>query len=93
MGIQPSLAPRRSEWSLGQYPHLLAEMFAYCLAAAHLGLSHQTAASFMISDVGAGNQEGWRYIDNMDDAQVCARQHDVEALPNVLHFCQRYPLR
>jgi peptidyl serine alpha-galactosyltransferase len=35
-----------------QYPDLLAEMFAYCLAAAHLQLYHQTAISFMISDVG-----------------------------------------
>jgi peptidyl serine alpha-galactosyltransferase len=34
-----------------QYPHLLAEMFAYCLAAAHLRLHHQTAVSFMVSDV------------------------------------------
>jgi peptidyl serine alpha-galactosyltransferase len=28
----------------GQYPHLLAEMFAYCLAAAHLNLPHQVSS-------------------------------------------------
>lgn len=39
-----------------QYPHLLAEMFAYCLAAAHLRLAHQTALSFMVSDTGSGGE-------------------------------------
>jgi peptidyl serine alpha-galactosyltransferase len=39
-----------SQWSTfvvpihDQYPELLAEMFAYCHAAAHVGLPHQTAA-------------------------------------------------
>lgn len=72
-----------------QYPHLLAEMFAYCLAAAHEQLPHQTAASFMISDAGAGRSEGWSYIDRMPDAHVCGG-FSVDEVPNVLHFCQRY---
>lgn len=73
-----------------QYPHLLAEMFAYCLAAAHLQLAHQTAASFMVSDIGAGS-EGWKYVDKLEGEEVCQPQ-SVDQVPNVLHFCQRYGL-
>lgn len=72
-----------------QYPHLLAEMFAYCLGAAHSNLPHQTAVSFMISAIDAGKSEGWSYIDKMPDENVC-ENFSVESLPNVLHFCQRY---
>ena len=38
------------------YPHLLAEMFGYCFAAAHLNLPHRVAHSFMISDPGVGGK-------------------------------------
>lgn len=72
-----------------QYPFLLAEMFAYCLAAAHKKLPHQTAVSFMISDVGMKNMEGWSYIDQISDSEICG-DFSEEELPNVLHFCQRY---
>jgi peptidyl serine alpha-galactosyltransferase len=72
-----------------QYPFLLAEMFAYCLAAAHKELPHQTAASFMISDTALSTAEGWRYIDAMPDKEICG-EFSVEEVPNVLHFCQRY---
>jgi peptidyl serine alpha-galactosyltransferase len=74
-----------------QYPYLLAEMFAYCLGAAHEKLPHQTARSFMISDVFTGNMEGWNYIDKMPDQNVCGTFREEE-VPNVLHFCQRYGL-
>lgn len=74
-----------------EYPYLLAEMFAYCLGAAHKQLPHQTAASFMISDISTGNMEGWSYIDALPEKEVCGG-FSVEELPNVLHFCQRYGL-
>lgn len=71
--------------------HLLAEMFAYCLAAAHLGLFHQTAASFMVSSTAIGNGEGWSFVDSISDELVCQPSSvPPEKLPNVLHFCQRY---
>ena len=75
-----------------QYPHLLAEMFGYCLAAAHLQLPHQTAISFMVSDPHMGRfGEGWNGIDNnITDEQICTRTYSREHLPNVLHYCQRY---
>ena len=73
------------------YPHLLAEMFAYCLAAAHLRMPHQIAASFMISDPGAGKGEGWPYISKIPERDICKDQPE-DLLPNVIHFCQRYAL-
>lgn len=75
-----------------QHPHLLAEMFAYCNAAAHLKLPHQVAQSFMVSDVSAGNMEGWkRSVDAVEADAVC-KEGGIpnELLPNVLHYCQRY---
>jgi hypothetical protein len=77
-----------------QYGHLLAEMFAYCISAAHQLLSHQTAGSFMVSDMHANRDEGWSYIDKLNKDNVCRHPNDFdpEQLPNVLHFCQRYGL-
>ena len=72
-----------------QYPFLLAEMFAYCLGAAHQQLPHQTAQSFMISDIGAGKGEGWDYIDKIPDDEICDN-FSIDDVPNVLHYCQRY---
>jgi peptidyl serine alpha-galactosyltransferase len=72
-----------------QYPFLLAEMYAYCLAAAHRELPHQTASSFMISDIAAGRGEGWSYIDQIPNEKVCD-DFDIDDVPNVLHYCQRY---
>lgn len=87
-----TIAKQWSDFALpvhDQYPFLLAEMFAYCLAAAHTQLPHQTAISFMISDTTAGKAEGWSYIDSMPDEEICGG-FQPEEVPNVLHFCQRY---
>ena len=77
-----------------QYPHLLAEMFAYSLAAAHLDLKFQLIQSLMISDTHTGDGEGWALIDQMPADQVCqiAREADYKThpLPHVVHLCQRY---
>jgi hypothetical protein len=54
------------------YPYLLAEMFAYCLGAAHVKLPRQIAASFMVSDIGMGEKsECWGYIDDMPNDKIC----------------------
>ena len=39
-----------------EYPNLLAEMFAYCIAAAHLELEHMLIDSLMISNVNSGGK-------------------------------------
>lgn len=41
-----------------EYPQLLCEMYAYCMAAAHHDLKHLRVDHHMISNVGAGG-EGW----------------------------------
>jgi hypothetical protein len=73
-----------------EYPHLLAEMFGFNLAAAHLGLRHTVAHSFMVSDVRAGG-EGWKLIDAIPAKDVCHNFPKSE-YPHVIHYCQRYYL-
>ena len=77
-----------------QYPHLLAEMFAYCIAAAHLGLKHQLIDSLMISNTGMSGGEGWPLVDKIPAGKMCEfaahPQHTVYAVPSVVHLCQRY---
>lgn len=82
-------APRVYE----QYPHLLAEMYAFCIAAAHLGLKHQLVDSLMVSNTEATG-EGWPLIDQIPQNEVCdfakSPDHSTYALPSVVHLCQRY---
>jgi hypothetical protein len=100
-----------------EYPYLLAEMYAYCIAAAHLKLPHKLIVSGMISNTGSSQAEGWAMIDKIPAMEVCdiasndandehshehssqQPQHDTVldksharyyALPNVIHYCQRY---
>lgn len=75
------------------YPHLLAEMFAYSLAAAHLNLPHQIAKSFMVSDIGSTALEGWDLMKEYTKGDMCIPgEIEQEHLPHVLHYCQRYLL-
>jgi hypothetical protein len=52
-----------------KYPSLLAEMYAYSMAAAHTDLPHFTMHNLMVSNVHAGD-EGWKWIDALGD-NVC----------------------
>ena len=87
------IADKWAEFGVGthkQYPNLLAEMFAYCLAAAHLQLPHQIAQSFMISDAGVGGMEGWKKpVDEASELDVCTPGGVAqEDMPFVLHYCK-----
>jgi len=73
------------------YPHLLAEMFAYCLAAAHLNLPHRVAYGFMVSDT-LVPAEGWQTIDTVNPKTRVCKNFPQKDLPHVLHYCQRYSL-
>jgi len=74
-----------------EYPQLLAEMYAYCMAAAHLGLRHARLDHHMVSNTGAGG-EGWPWVDSMGD-DVCLHPKAYRGkLPTVLHYCQNYRL-
>lgn len=80
-----------------EYPYLLAEMYAYCIAAAHLELPHQRADNLMVSNTGA-NGEAWPFVDAIGEdvslsmcefatAPIDDKQYPI---PTVIHFCQRY---
>jgi hypothetical protein len=62
--------------------------FGYNLAAAHHGLRHTIAQSFMVSDIFAGG-EGWALIDQVPAKDVCHHFPPSE-YPHVIHYCQRY---
>jgi peptidyl serine alpha-galactosyltransferase len=76
-----------------QYPYLLAEMYAYCIAAAHLGLKHQLVDSLMASNPDIGG-EAWPLVDKIPPQELCEFAKDPDndkyALPSVVHMCQRY---
>uniref|UniRef100_A0A7R9WUY1 Uncharacterized protein n=1 Tax=Craspedostauros australis TaxID=1486917 RepID=A0A7R9WUY1_9STRA len=80
--------------------HFMAEMYAYSMAAAHLGLAHQTAKSLMISNAVAPN-EGWDMFDGDDQLRdsrtMCAilgnevsMRSQARHRPYLLHYCQTY---
>ena len=48
------------------YPYLLAEMYAYSMAAAHENLPHLRMDQFMVSNTECGG-EGWDWVDALDD--------------------------
>jgi|AntRauTorckE5430_2_1112549.scaffolds.fasta_scaffold03231_3 hypothetical protein len=78
-----------------EYPYLLAEMYAFCIAAAHLELPFQLIDSLMISNVGAGG-EGWPMVDKLPHEELCtiARKadHAEHPIPSLIHYCQRYTI-
>lgn len=76
-----------------QYPYLLAEMYAFCIAAAHLELPFQLIESLMVSNTGSGG-EGWPMVDKLPHENLCEiakkPNHEKDPVPSVIHLCQRY---
>jgi hypothetical protein len=76
-----------------KYPFLLAEMYAYSMAAAHLDLPHQQFEHFMVSNTQAGG-EGWPHIDRLPDTCLPPDSQGIyfpgERLPTVIHYCQHF---
>ena len=75
------------------YKHLLGEMFGWSLAAAHLGLPHTLAESFMVSAVEIGDGEGWALIDALGQDEISdysTLKEKEDKLPYVIHYCQNY---
>lgn len=75
-----------------RYPELLAEMYAYSMAAAHENLPHFTVLHLMVSNTDA-DDEGWAHIDALGD-DVCQPPDENgifypgKLMPTVLHYCQ-----
>ena len=68
------LAPRVYE----TFPDPLAELYAFSIAAADLGLPHQLMASVMVSSTPVsegpnnGGGEGWQLVDRIPGGEVCS---------------------
>jgi len=89
VGAWTELVPRVHD----VYVHLLGEMFGWSLGAAHVGLPHTLAESFMISAVDIGEGEGWPLIDKLGNDEVCeysTLKEKEDKLPYVMHYCQNY---
>mmetsp|Transcript_26662 Transcript_26662/g.25531 ORF Transcript_26662/g.25531 Transcript_26662/m.25531 type:complete len:485 (+) Transcript_26662:154-1608(+) len=74
------------------YPYLLAEMYAYSMAAAHENLPHLQLENYMVSNTDAGG-EGWPLIDKLDDVcvpPVNGIYFPGTPLPTLIHYCQNY---
>ena len=74
------------------YPFLLAEMYAYSMAAAHERLPHLQLENLMVSNTDAGG-EGWPLVDKLPHA--CSLPVDGiylpgTPLPTVVHYCQNF---
>jgi hypothetical protein len=72
-------------------PKFMSEMYAYCMAAAHLGLPHQLARGFMVSNVGMDQGEGWSFMKYVRE-EACQVDKLADKVPYVIHFCQRYSI-
>lgn len=74
------------------YPYLLAEMYAYSMAAAHENLPHLQFENHMVSNTEVHPGEGWQHVDALEDSCVPPDEHGIyfpgQNLPTVLHFCQ-----
>jgi hypothetical protein len=54
-----------------EYPYLLAEMYAYCIAAADLQLPHVNVASLMVSGHTISDTEGWDFLEGIPSEDIC----------------------
>lgn len=76
-----------------KYPYLLAEMYAYSMAAAHEKLPHLQVESFMVSNIDAGG-EGWPHVDALEHVCLPPNADGIyypgRLMPTVVHFCQSY---
>lgn len=73
------------------HPHLLAEMYAYSVAAAHLELPHLRLDGYMTSEA-EGYGEAWPLVDLLTDESICSEDLSLHTtlLPTFLHYCQHY---
>jgi hypothetical protein len=75
------------------YPFLLAEMYAYSMAAAHENLPHLQFEHFMVSNTDAA-EEGWPLVDDIPDTceppDASGIYYPGRPLPTVVHYCQNF---
>jgi hypothetical protein len=96
----PYVATARDMWKLAKrwtelcvevkkiYPYMLAEMYAYILDAADLGMQHAVSHSLMWSDPKVQYTEPWDWVEGTDTEDLCGQMPAQFA--NVLHYCQPF---
>jgi hypothetical protein len=68
-----------------------ADMYAYNMAAAHVGVKHVTMANYMVSDVDADAGEAWEWVDKYTNIS-CHNPEiplDIPA-PSLIHAASQY---
>ncbi|OEU21409.1 hypothetical protein FRACYDRAFT_138617, partial [Fragilariopsis cylindrus CCMP1102] len=79
------------------HPELFAEMYGYIIATTQLDLPHTLVKSIVISSTTSTNREGWKYIDDIPDEEICLPQRrnlpsTQTKMPIGLHYCKGYKL-
>ena len=106
MAGPPYMATGRDMWNIVQrwtelcipvkrvYPNMLAEMYAYILAAADLDLPHQVSQSMMWSDARVQYSEPWRSVEDLPKDRMCdpsiLQELSDKPSANFFHYCQPY---
>ena len=64
------------------------------MAAVTLDLPHTLVKSIVVSWTDTSDREGWAFIDNLSDDEVCdvAAWSGIPRMPYILHYCKRYLL-
>lgn len=57
------------------HPELFAEMYAYIIATTQLNLKHRLLKSLVVSSTTSNDREGWKYIDDIPDNEICLPAH------------------
>jgi len=76
------------------YPFLLAEMYAYSMAAAHEKLPHLQGEHYMVSNTDVDPGEGWPHVDalpaGMNELPLGPNGEFFPGrkVPTVVHYCQ-----
>ncbi|KAL7565366.1 hypothetical protein ACA910_013586 [Epithemia clementina (nom. ined.)] len=85
------------------HPELFAEMYGFIYATVQLQLPMTLIKSLVVSSTESVNREGWDFIDDLPNEQVChdwSHHHDGDTSPTsttmtrkfpiALHYCKRY---
>jgi peptidyl serine alpha-galactosyltransferase len=73
---------------------LLIEMYGFIFATHQLNLPFTLVKSFVLSETASRIREGWEYIDQIKDEEVCQSVSLIKLpLPVTLHYCERYAVQ
>jgi hypothetical protein len=69
----------------------ITEMYGLIFATHQLHLPFTLVKSFVLSETASRIREGWEYVDQLRDEEVCQPLSQIKKpLPVTLHYCERY---